>query len=83
MYPIVRQVCKSFKWRLTDEDNPQDDFDLMWADHAIPLERMSKFKPHQRVSQLPGISALTRKNNLGHNLNAMRLKHLDEYDFYP
>lgn len=46
MYPLVRKICKSnFKWRLQEEDN-QDDFDLMWADHAVPLERMAKFKPH-------------------------------------
>jgi len=32
---------------------------------------------------LPGISALTRKNNLGHNLNALRAKFPDEFDFYP
>jgi tubulin polyglutamylase TTLL7 len=55
----------------------------MWADHAIPLERLAKLKPHQRCSQLPGISCITRKDNLGFNLNAMRLKFQDEYDFYP
>lgn len=28
------------------EEDAQEDFDLMWADHAVPLERMAKFKAH-------------------------------------
>ena len=85
MYPIVRAVCKGFKWRILDEDlnSPDFDFDIMWADHAVPLERMARMKPHQRVSQMPGINCITRKNNLGHNLNSMRAKFEEEYDFYP
>jgi hypothetical protein len=83
MYPIVRQVCKQdFGMKLWEEDNT-DDFDLMWADHAIPLERLQRMKAFQRHSQLPGIGCITRKNNLGHNLNAMRAKFLTEYDFFP
>jgi hypothetical protein len=31
--------------RIAEED-AQEDFDLMWADHAIALERLSKFKAH-------------------------------------
>jgi len=30
--------------KIQEEDN-NDDFDLMWADHAVPLERMARFKP--------------------------------------
>ena len=38
MYPLVRTVCKrDFKMRIIEEDN-QEDFDLMWCDHAIPIE---------------------------------------------
>lgn len=44
MYPIVRQVCRQdFGMKLWEEDNT-DDFDLMWADHAIPLERIARMK---------------------------------------
>lgn len=46
MYPLVRKISKKiFKWRLLEEDNGED-FDLMWADHAVAPERMQKFKPH-------------------------------------
>jgi len=47
MYPIVRKVCKrEFKMRVVEDETQCDDFDLMWADHAIPLERIMRLKPH-------------------------------------
>ncbi len=47
MYPIVRAVCrKSFKMRIVEDESTCEDFDLMWADHAIPLEKLMRFKPH-------------------------------------
>jgi tubulin polyglutamylase TTLL6/13 len=55
----------------------------MWADHAIALERMAKFKPYQRCSQLPGIGCITRKNCLGGNLNNMKEMFPEEYNFFP
>ena len=55
----------------------------MWADHALPLNRLSKMLPYQRCSQLPGISCLTRKNNLANNLNKMRYYFTEEFNFYP
>jgi len=46
MYPLVRKICKSsFKMKIQEDDNV-DDFDLMWADHAVPIERIGKMKPH-------------------------------------
>jgi hypothetical protein len=46
MYPIVRKICKnSFKMKIIEEDNTED-FDLMWADHAVPIERIQKLKYH-------------------------------------
>jgi hypothetical protein len=69
--------------KILEEDHLLDDVDMMWADHALQLERIAKMKPWQRTSQLPGISALTRKNNLGINLNALRSVYQQDYDFYP
>lgn len=84
MYPLVRSICKNdFKWKVIEDDNGLEDYDLIWADHAMPIERMQKMKPYQRCSQLPGIGCITRKNNLGHNLNALRAIFPKEYDFYP
>ena len=82
-YAVVRKVCrKAFRMRLQEEDNTED-FDLLWADHAIAIERLAKLRSHQRCSQMPGIQCMTRKNTLGHNLNAMKAEFGTEYDFYP
>jgi hypothetical protein len=32
------------------EDVENENFDLMWSDHALPVDRLMKFKPHQRSS---------------------------------
>ncbi len=31
--------------RIVEEDG-NEDFDLMWADHAVPNERIQRFKSH-------------------------------------
>jgi hypothetical protein len=35
--------------KLVEEDG-QEDFDLMWCDHAIPIERVAKMRCYQRTS---------------------------------
>lgn len=81
-YTILRKVVKrDFKMRLNEEDC--DDFDLLWCDLGLPPERIMRMKPYQRVNHFPGMHALTRKNHLGKNLNNMRAKYPDAYDFYP
>lgn len=67
--------------RVTEEDI--DDFDLLWSDHGIPPERIMRMKPYQRTNHFPGMYALTRKNLLGKNLNAMRDQFPGAFDFYP
>ena len=82
-YSLVRKVLKNeFKMRIV-EDPDCEDFDIVWADHGLPSEKLQRLKPHQRHSQLPGISCLARKNSLAQNLNDMQLKFPAEYSFYP
>jgi tubulin polyglutamylase TTLL6/13 len=60
-----------------------EEFDLIWCDLALPIERVMRLKPWQRVSNIPGMHALTRKNHLGRNLNALRAYFPQDYEFYP
>jgi len=47
MYPIVRKVCnQDFKMKVIEDEALCEDFDLMWADHAVPIERIMRMKPH-------------------------------------
>lgn len=43
-YAIVRQVCKrDLKMKVT-EDAENENFDLIWSDHALPIDRLIKLK---------------------------------------
>ena len=50
MYAIVRQICKRDLKMKVIEDVENENFDLMWSDHALPIDRLMKFKSHQRNS---------------------------------
>jgi len=81
-YTIVRKVVRhDFKMRVVEEDI--DDFDLLWCDHGLPPERIMRMKSYQRTNHFPGMQALTRKDNLGKNLNGMRALFPEAFDFYP
>ena len=81
-YTIVRKVAKhDFKMRVIEEDI--DDFDLLWCDHGLPPERIMRMKSYQRTNHFPGMQSLTRKDQLGKNLNSMRALFPEAYDFYP
>ena len=81
-YQIVRKVVRhDFKMRVSEEDI--DDFDLIWCDHCLPLERIMRMKAYQRTNHYPGMQALTRKDTLGKNLNNLRAMFPDQYNFFP
>ena len=83
-YQLVREISKHvFKWQIAETEASVDDFDLLWSDHGLPNDKLAKLKPHQRVSQLPGINCITRKNLLAQNLNAMKDTFGAEFDFFP
>jgi hypothetical protein len=43
-YPVLRKVLKrDFKMKLSEED--VDEFDLIWSDLALPIERVMRMKP--------------------------------------
>ena len=45
-----------------------EEFDVVWFDLTITPEVLSKLKPHQRISQWPGIQILSHKDKLAKNL---------------
>lgn len=81
-YAIVRKVLKhDFKMRI--DENDVDDADVVWCDHCLPPERIMRMKSYQRTNHYPGMSALTRKDSLGKNLNGLRALFPEAFDFYP
>ncbi|KAF4693471.1 Tubulin tyrosine ligase-like, member 6 [Perkinsus olseni] len=60
-----------------------DDGCLIWSDTGISAERFMKMNKNERVNHFVGMSALSRKNNLGRNLLRMRKRFANEYAFFP
>ena len=74
-YNIVRYVAKNqFKMRLSgapymaDYQNPHDEWDLLWTDGTVQVDKLYRMKPYQRINHFPGMYALARKNHLARNL---------------
>ncbi|KAL8271061.1 hypothetical protein Esti_005046 [Eimeria stiedai] len=82
-YRVVKKVCASFPgW--TACDNEDDDWDLLWTDASISVERLLKMKPYQKINHLVGTHAITsRKNYLGRNLQRMKAYYPKEYKYFP
>lgn len=81
-YEVLTEVCESFEnWK--EAASSTVDFDLLWCDTAIPADRFMKLKSYQKMNHFVGMSAITRKNNLGRNLLRMRKQYPKEFRFFP
>ncbi len=80
---VVRNVGKKLLgWKLQYHAEDRD-WDVFWTDCAVEADFLSRMDVHQKVNHFPGMSALSRKNNLAKNLLAMRQGFPLEYSFYP
>ena len=89
-YHVVRYVARSlFKMRLSkapyhpEYDDPKDEWDILWTDGLIQVDKLYRMKPYQRINHFPGMYALARKNNLARNLQRMLKHYPEEYKFFP
>ena len=58
-------------------------FDLCWTDNHVKPELFARMQPHQKINHFPGMTILSRKNNLGLGLMQFRKKFPGDYDFFP
>lgn len=81
-YELVQEVCENQEtWK--EVTNFEDDFDFFWCDTVMSAERFIKMKIYQRVNHFLGMSAISRKNNLGRNLLRMKKHFPNDYKFFP
>lgn len=81
-WPLVREVCCGLE-RWKEACGKDDDFDLIWTDGPLTLDRIAKLRPYQRANHFLGMSTLSCKRSLCRNLSRMRQLFADEYDFFP
>lgn len=89
-YPIVKIIARKLGFKVRNDDlnllaltghdaSPEpikvEDFDVCWVDCGVPAESLAKLKPYQRMSQFPGIHAISNKNKLARNLQKMKRTH--------
>ena len=81
-YPIVKYVGrKLFKWKLSFDN--EEEFDILWTDSAVQPETLAKMQAFQKINHFPGTYSISRKNNLGRNLERMRRFFPEKYKFFP
>ena len=56
---------------MADYSNPNDEWDLLWTDGTVQVDKLYRMKPYQRINHFPGMYALARKNHLARNLQRM------------
>lgn len=79
-YHIIRYVAKLTDLRLTKQE---DDWDILWTDDGVTVDRLYKMKPYQKINHFPGMYALARKDHLARNLNRMQKRFPEDYKFFP
>ena len=58
-YPIIRQVARSFNWRLS-RGPEEDHWNILRTDGAVCAERLARMKAYQRNNHFPGTHAISR-----------------------
>jgi hypothetical protein len=58
-------------------------WDVLWTDCAVTPEKFARMKLYQKINHFPGMSALSRKNNLARNLGKMKKTFPTEFNFIP
>lgn len=80
-YEVVEEVCWELDYTLLFEKEGQ--WDVRWTDSAVSVEALSKMHSHQKVNHFPGMSTLSRKNNLAKNMQKMRTHFPEHYAYLP
>ena len=66
-----------------NENNNCYEWDLLWTDSSVTVDKLYRMKPFQRINHFPGMYALSRKNHLASNLKKMQARHPEDYSFFP
>jgi tubulin polyglutamylase TTLL6/13 len=81
-YEVVEQVCWDLDWNIALEKEAKQ-WDIRWVDSAVSVDILSKMQSHQKINHFPGMSVLSRKNNLAKNLYKMQAAYPQHYSYAP
>lgn len=79
-YEVVRAVCREHHIR---DGGDGDDWHIFWTDTSVGVERAMEMKDYQKINHFPGMSEISRKDNLARNLNRLARQFPEAYNYYP
>ena len=78
-YEVIRLVMEDiFKYTVTNTN--RSEWDLYWADD---ISNFFPLKPFQKINHFPEMMNITKKNLLAKNLNRIKKKYPEDYNFFP
>ncbi|KAK2947739.1 putative Tubulin glycylase 3C [Blattamonas nauphoetae] len=79
-YDVHRDVLKAMNWKETEDE---DDWNLFWTDTSVGTDRLKRLRSFQKINHFPGMSEITRKDNLARNMNKLKNQFPEDYKFVP
>ena len=84
---VGKHLCnmRLSNFKCTDGTEPDElhQWDVLWTDDGVAVDRLYKMKPYQKINHFPGMYTLARKDHLARNLNKMRKRLPNDYKFFP
>lgn len=84
-YPVIRELADEFNFTVdnVDEELEKFDFNMIWSDTVLPLQKLVRLMNWQRTNHFPSMHLLCRKVHLGLTLGRMRKVFPVHYNFFP
>ena len=80
-YDVVYDCAEDLGWKpCFDEDNIE--WDVLWIDTSVSVERVMRLQPFQKINHFPGMYQICRKTDLARSLMRMA-QYFPEYRFFP
>jgi tubulin polyglutamylase TTLL6/13 len=67
-YEVVYDVSEELGWKVVDDDDDFDDWNVYWTDTSVSTERVMKMQKFQKINHFPGMYQIARKAELARNL---------------
>ncbi|KAK2949489.1 putative Replication protein A 70 kDa DNA-binding subunit [Blattamonas nauphoetae] len=79
-YSVHQDVLNSLGWVETEDE---DNWNLFWMDTSVGTDRLKRLRSYQKINHFPGMSEITRKDNLARNMNKLKQQYPKDYQFVP
>ncbi len=83
LYPITNKVLIDMNYKIIINNYDNDSWNILWSKRRIKAKKISKLKNHQCINSFPGLEEICCKNLLIKNIEHMKKKNFNRYNFIP